>query len=148
MGKFIHLVRQYQLRSGNTEEGYSFEERPELREILNVVIMDSEVSTVLPEIQGYGLSLRRCNYRGSHLHLTATITLTAHTSRALCRVIIQTGRGTLHSSASSCFGCDYMHLPVIYSVHVLAHPHVIYRQLLSVSSPRCLLFRIPPAHSL
>lgn len=101
MGKFIHLVKQYQLRSGSAEEGYSFEERPELREILNVVIMDSEVSTVLPDIQGYSLSLRRCNYRGSHLHPTATITLTARTSRALCRVIIQTGQvGTLHLSAS------------------------------------------------
>ena len=101
MGKFIHLVKQYQLRSGSAEEGYSFEERPELREILNVVIMDSEVSTVLPDIQGYSLSLQRCNYRGSHLRPTATITLTARTSRALCRVIIQTGRvGTLHLSAS------------------------------------------------
>lgn len=46
MGKFIHLVMQYQLRSGSAEEGYSFEERPELREILNVPIMDSEVSFV------------------------------------------------------------------------------------------------------
>jgi len=43
MGKFIHLVKQYQLRSGSAEEGYSFEERPELRDILNVVIMDSEM---------------------------------------------------------------------------------------------------------
>jgi len=43
MGKFIHLVMQYQLRSGSAEEGYSFEERPELREILNVPIMDSEM---------------------------------------------------------------------------------------------------------
>ena len=57
MGKFIHLVKQYQLRSGSAEEGYSFEERPELRDILNVVIMDSEVSTVLPDIQDYSLSL-------------------------------------------------------------------------------------------
>jgi hypothetical protein len=44
MGRFVHLVKQYQLRSGNEEDGYLFEERPELREILNVVIMDSEVS--------------------------------------------------------------------------------------------------------
>jgi hypothetical protein len=44
MGKFVHLVKQYQLRSGNAEDGYLFEERPELRDILNVVIMDSEVS--------------------------------------------------------------------------------------------------------
>jgi hypothetical protein len=44
MGKFIHLVKQYQLRSGSPEDGYIFEERPELREILNVPIMDSEVS--------------------------------------------------------------------------------------------------------
>ena len=45
MGKFVHLVKQYQLRSGNAEDGYLFEERPELRDILNVVIMDSEVSS-------------------------------------------------------------------------------------------------------
>jgi hypothetical protein len=44
MGKFIHLVKQYQLRSRNPEDGYVFEERPELREILDVVIMDSDVS--------------------------------------------------------------------------------------------------------
>ena len=44
MGKFVHLVKQYQLRSRNAEDGYLFEERPELRDILNVVIMDSEVS--------------------------------------------------------------------------------------------------------
>ncbi len=44
MGKFVHLVKQYQLRSGNAEDGYLFEERPELREILNVTIMDGEVS--------------------------------------------------------------------------------------------------------
>ena len=101
MGKFIHLVKQYQLRSGNAEEGYSFEERPELREVLDVVIMDSEVSTVLPDIQGYNSSPRRCNCRGLRLHLTATITLTARTSRALCRVIMQIGRvGMLHLSAS------------------------------------------------
>lgn len=54
MGKFIHLVKQYQLRSGSAEEGYSFEERPELRDILNVVIMDSEVSTVLPDARCSG----------------------------------------------------------------------------------------------
>ena len=101
MGKFILLVKQYQLRSGNAEDGYSFEERSELRDILNVVIMDSEVSTMLPDIQGYSLSLRRCNYRESHLHPTATITLSARTSRALCRVIIQSGRvEMLHLSAS------------------------------------------------
>ena len=45
MGRFVHLVKQYQLRSGNAEDGYLFEERLELREILNVVIMDSEVSS-------------------------------------------------------------------------------------------------------
>lgn len=45
MGKFVHLVKQYQLRSGYAEDGYWFEERPELREILNVPIMDSEVSS-------------------------------------------------------------------------------------------------------
>lgn len=45
MGRFVHLVKQYQLRSSNTEDGYWFEERPELREILNVPIMDSEVSS-------------------------------------------------------------------------------------------------------
>ncbi len=44
MGKFVHLVKQYQLRSGSVEDGYLFEERPELREILNVAIMDNEVS--------------------------------------------------------------------------------------------------------
>ena len=44
MGRFVHLVKQYQLRSGNPEDGYLFEERTELREILNVAIMDSEVS--------------------------------------------------------------------------------------------------------
>ena len=43
MGKVILLVKEYQLRSGHAEDGYLFEERPELREILNVVIMDSEV---------------------------------------------------------------------------------------------------------
>jgi len=43
MGKFIHLVKQYQLRSGSLEDGYMFEERLELREILNVSIMDSEM---------------------------------------------------------------------------------------------------------
>jgi hypothetical protein len=46
MGKFVHLVKQYQLRCRNAEDGYSFEERPELRGILNVAIMDSEVSFV------------------------------------------------------------------------------------------------------
>lgn len=51
MGKFIHLVMQYQLRSGSAEEGYSFEERPELREILNVPIMDSEVSTACQAVR-------------------------------------------------------------------------------------------------
>ena len=44
MGRFVHLVKQYQLRCGNTDNGYWFEERLELREILNVSIMDSEVS--------------------------------------------------------------------------------------------------------
>ncbi len=44
MGKFVHLVKQYQLRSGSAEDGYLFEERLELREILNVAIMDNEVS--------------------------------------------------------------------------------------------------------
>jgi hypothetical protein len=43
MGRFVHLVKQYQLRSSN-EDGYLFEERIELREILNVPIMDGEVS--------------------------------------------------------------------------------------------------------
>lgn len=46
MGKFVHLVKVYQVRSRNAEDGYSFEERPELREILNVAIMDSEVSSM------------------------------------------------------------------------------------------------------
>jgi hypothetical protein len=45
MGRFVHLVKQYQLRSGNAEDGYWFEERPELREILYVPIMDNEVSS-------------------------------------------------------------------------------------------------------
>ena len=51
MGKFIHLVKQYQLRSGSPEDGYFFEERPELREILNVAVMDSEVSFMRSDIQ-------------------------------------------------------------------------------------------------
>ncbi len=45
MGRFVHLVKQYQMRSGNAEDGYWFEERPELRDMLNVPIMDSEVSS-------------------------------------------------------------------------------------------------------
>jgi hypothetical protein len=47
MGKFIHLVKQHQLRCRNAEDGYSFEERSELRGILNVAVMDSEVSLCL-----------------------------------------------------------------------------------------------------
>ncbi|KAI9453994.1 ras GEF, partial [Russula earlei] len=45
MGKFVLLVKNYQIRCRNPEDGYcySFEERPELREILNVPIMDSEM---------------------------------------------------------------------------------------------------------
>jgi hypothetical protein len=57
MGKFIHLVKQYQLRSGSTEGGYFFEERPEMRGILNVVVMDSEVSFVRSDIPGDNLYL-------------------------------------------------------------------------------------------
>lgn len=52
MGKFIHLVKQYQLRSGSSEGGYFFEERPEMRGILNVAVLDSEVSFVRSGIQG------------------------------------------------------------------------------------------------
>ena len=48
MGRFVHLVKQYQLRSANAEDGYWLEERPELREILNVPIMDNEVSSARP----------------------------------------------------------------------------------------------------
>jgi len=43
IGRFVILVKQYQVRSGNAEDGYWFEERPELREILNVPIMDNEM---------------------------------------------------------------------------------------------------------
>jgi hypothetical protein len=60
MGKFVHLVKQYQLRSGSAEDGYLFEERLELREILNVAIMDNEVSfkkKCASDIQSDDLSL-------------------------------------------------------------------------------------------
>ncbi|KAI0307727.1 ras guanine nucleotide exchange factor domain-containing protein [Multifurca ochricompacta] len=54
MGKFVHLVKQYQLRCRNLEDGYSFEERLELRGILNVAIMDSEMqlSRIAPPPEG------------------------------------------------------------------------------------------------
>ncbi len=44
MGRFVHLVKKYQLRCRDVEDGYSFEERPELQGILNVTIMHNEVS--------------------------------------------------------------------------------------------------------
>ncbi|KAH8998887.1 ras guanine nucleotide exchange factor domain-containing protein, partial [Lactarius hatsudake] len=44
MGRFVHLVKKYQLRCRSVEDGYSFEERPELQGILNVTIMHNEVS--------------------------------------------------------------------------------------------------------
>ena len=44
MGKFVHLVKKYQLRCRDAEDGYMFEERPELQGILNVPIMHNEVS--------------------------------------------------------------------------------------------------------
>ena len=46
MGQFVLLVKQHQIRCRNAELGYTFEERPELRDILNVPVMDSEVSLV------------------------------------------------------------------------------------------------------
>jgi hypothetical protein len=58
MGRFIHLVKQYQLRCRSAEDGYSFEERPELRGILNVVIMDSEVSLCGSHVQDDNLSTK------------------------------------------------------------------------------------------
>jgi len=60
MGKFIHLVKQYQLRCRNAEDGYSFEERPELRGILNIAIMDSEMqlSRIAPPSEGEEISDR------------------------------------------------------------------------------------------
>lgn len=101
MGKFIHLVKQYQLRSGSPEGGYFFEERPEFREILNVAVMDSEVSFVRSDVRGDNLYLRRCKYHGSPLRPTAMTTMNARTSRAPCRVITQSGQvGTLRLSVS------------------------------------------------
>ncbi|KAH9969049.1 ras guanine nucleotide exchange factor domain-containing protein [Russula dissimulans] len=43
MGQFVNLVKLHQIRCRNAEHSYSFEERPELRELLNVPIMDSEM---------------------------------------------------------------------------------------------------------
>jgi len=54
MGQFVQLVKQYQIRCRKVELGYTIEERPELREILNVPIMDSEMqqSRIAPPPDG------------------------------------------------------------------------------------------------
>ena len=44
MGRFVHLVKKYQMRCRDSEDGYLFEERLELQGILNVTIMHNEVS--------------------------------------------------------------------------------------------------------
>jgi hypothetical protein len=44
MGRFVHLVKKYQMRCRDAEDGYLIEERPELQGILNVTIMHNEVS--------------------------------------------------------------------------------------------------------
>ena len=44
MGRFVHLVKKYQVRCRDEEDGYLYEERPELQGILNVTIMHNEVS--------------------------------------------------------------------------------------------------------
>ncbi|KAH8988952.1 ras GEF, partial [Lactarius akahatsu] len=54
MGRFVHLVKKYQLRCRGVEDGYSFEERPELQGILNVTIMHNEMqlSRIAPPPDG------------------------------------------------------------------------------------------------
>ncbi|KAI9445281.1 ras GEF, partial [Lactarius indigo] len=54
MGRFVHLVKKYQLRCHGVEDGYSFEERPELQGILNVTIMHNEMqmSRIAPPPDG------------------------------------------------------------------------------------------------
>jgi hypothetical protein len=43
MGRFVHLVKKYQLRCRDVEDGYLSEEHPELQGILGVPIMHNEV---------------------------------------------------------------------------------------------------------
>jgi hypothetical protein len=43
MGRFVHLVKKYQMRCRDAEDGYLIEERPELQGILNVTIMHNEM---------------------------------------------------------------------------------------------------------
>ena len=47
MGRFVHLVKKYQLRCRDVEDGYPFEERPELHALLNIPIMHNEVSSYI-----------------------------------------------------------------------------------------------------
>jgi hypothetical protein len=100
MGKFVHLVKQYQLRCRNAEDDYSFEERPELRGVLNVAIMDSEVSLCVSNVQDDNPCPRRCNYRESHPLQKAMKTMIGGTSRVPCLVISRTDRTETLLSAS------------------------------------------------